>query len=191
LGSYWSSGKSVAQASKHSIAVQSDGKVLIGGGFTEVNGIGRTNLARFNPDGTFDHDFQVDFTVLSTSICLFPHGVVYSITVQNDSKLLIGGNFSTVNGVNRHNLARLNADGTLDPSFLDGLSGTDAFSYVYSLALQNDGRILLGGDFSEGEPLSPRLAQQFTHRRFGSLECFTQFRDVRDHHFGQRCFKLL
>jgi len=93
--------------------------------------------------------------------------------------------------VNRHNLARLNADGTLDPSFLDGLSGTDAFSYVYSLALQNDGRILLGGDFSEGEPLSPRLAQQFTHRRFGSLECFTQFRDVRDHHFGQRCFKLL
>jgi uncharacterized delta-60 repeat protein len=130
----------------HSIAIQGDSKVLIGGGYVTINGISRTNLARFNPDGTLDQGFQIDFSGRGDSICPNPHGAVYAIAVQGDGKLVVGGSFYSVNGAQRNNLARLNAGGTVDHGFQDGLSGVGG--YVYSVALQSDGKILVGGSFS-------------------------------------------
>jgi uncharacterized delta-60 repeat protein len=129
----------------HALAVQSDGQVLIGGGYTSINGVGRTNLARFNPDGTLDRGFQIDFAGVGGSICPNPHGRVYAVAVQGDGKLLIGGDFSSVNGVARRNLARLNPEGTVDRGFQEGLTGIDGD--VYFVATQSDGRILVGGNF--------------------------------------------
>ena len=70
---------------------------------------------------------------------------MFSLALQPDGKLLIGGNFTSYNGTPRNRIARLNADGSLDASFNPG---TGANSSVYALALQPDGKLLIGGDFT-------------------------------------------
>jgi len=121
-----------------SVAVQSDGKVLVGGLFTAVNGVSRTNIARLNADGSLDSGFLNGLSGANDA--------VYSVAVQSDGKVLIGGNFTAVNGVGRTNIARLNPDGAMDSGFLSGLSGAD--SDVWSVAVQTDGRVLIGGFFN-------------------------------------------
>ena len=71
------------------------------------------------------------------------NGVVYVVVVQPDGKILTGGSFTTVLGVPRNNIARLNPDGTLDTAFNPGADAT-----VFSIAVQADGQILAGGDFA-------------------------------------------
>ena len=124
-----------ASAIVMAMAVQPDGKILVAGQFNNVAGQPRTNLARLFPDGTLDPDFAPAVSG-GGSPC------VYSLALQADGKLLVGGYFSTVAGQPRANLARLGADGTLDSGFNPG-----ANSYVYGLALQADGKVLAGGQF--------------------------------------------
>src|SRR2546426_10464008 len=76
------------------------------------------------------------------------NGVVRVVVVQPDGKILIGGDFTTLspNGgvaVTRNRIARLNPDGTLDTVFNPNANGT-----VYSIAVQADGKILVGGAFN-------------------------------------------
>ncbi|MCI0748499.1 MAG: hypothetical protein L0Y58_24085 [Verrucomicrobia subdivision 3 bacterium] len=122
-----------------SVAVQPDGRIMIAGEFWTVNGAVRGNVARLNADGTTDHTFMNGLSGASSS--------VYSAVVQSDGKILIGGYFAMVNGVNRHGIARLNADGTLDPGFLNGVAGTDVLG-VNAIAVQSDGKVVIGGPFS-------------------------------------------
>ena len=70
-------------------AIQSDGKVLIGGAFTGVTGIGRNYVARLNSDGTLDAAFNANITLVAAN-------AVRTIVVQSDGKILIGGIFTTV-----------------------------------------------------------------------------------------------
>jgi uncharacterized delta-60 repeat protein len=121
-----------------SIAVQSDGKVLIGGAFTAYNGTSRGRVARLNSDGSLDTGFLATGAGSDSS--------VYSVAVQSDGKVLIGGAFTAYNGTSRGRVARLNSDGSLDTSFL--ATGAGANGNVYSIALQSDGKVLIGGDFS-------------------------------------------
>jgi uncharacterized delta-60 repeat protein len=74
-------------------------------------------------------------------------GVVHAVAVQSNGQIVIGGEFTSVNGAGRSNLARLNADGTLDTSFNPGIGG-GLSPGVFALAIQSDGRILIGGRFS-------------------------------------------
>lgn len=118
------------------VALQSDGKVLIGGFFTTVGGTPRNHIARLNADGTLDNTFNPSSGA---------DNFVTDIEVQADGKVLISGNFSTVNGTARARIARLNADGSLDNSFTPG-SGANAT--VQHMAVQADGKIIIGGEFS-------------------------------------------
>src|SRR5437660_193868 len=65
------------------------------------------------------------------------------VVVQPDGKILIGGGFTSVLGVTRNHIARLNPDGTLDTAF-----NPNANSTVISIAVQADGKILAGGTFT-------------------------------------------
>ncbi len=123
----------------YAIAVQSDGKVLIGGQFTTIAGASRNGIARVNPDGSLDATFDPGTGVAG------PLPSVNAIVIQPDQKILIGGSFFTFNGVPRSWVARLNNDGSLDQSFN---SGTGPNSTVYSIARGQNGTILIGGDFS-------------------------------------------
>jgi len=115
-------------------AVQADGKIIIGGDFTTVNGTSRNRIARLNTDGSLDTSFNSG-----------ANNYVETITVQADGKIIIGGQFSAFNGTARNGIARLNADGTLDTSFNPG---SGANSYVYTSAVQADGKIIIGGYFT-------------------------------------------
>ncbi len=122
----------------NSIAVQADGKILVGGRFTTLapNGgatVTRNNIARLETDGRLDQ--TLDLSTVGN--------YVIATAVQPDGKILIGGSFTTVLGVTRNNIARLNTDGTLDTAFDPNANGL-----VYSIALQADGKILASGSFT-------------------------------------------
>jgi uncharacterized delta-60 repeat protein len=111
----------------NAMAVQADGKVLIGGWFTSYNGTVRKGIARLNSDGTLDTTFDPGSVV---------NNAVFSMRVQADGKVLIGGYFDRT-------VARLNGDGSLDPSFNPPGFG----NIVTSVAVQADGKLLIGGQF--------------------------------------------
>jgi uncharacterized delta-60 repeat protein len=124
------------------LAVQADGKVLLGGAFGTVFSIARQCIARVNPDGTLDSGFdpKANFNV-------------YSVAVQADGKVLLGGLFTTLqpNGApyptTRNGIARVNANGTLDTGF-----DPNSNSSISSIAVQADGKVLLGGFFTTLQP---------------------------------------
>jgi len=124
-----------------SLAVQADGKILVGGGFTTLAGQSATNIdiGRLSADGTLDPSFNLGYSA-------HYGGAVYSLAVQADGKILVGGNFTTLGGQSRTHIGRLNADGSLDTSFDPGAG--EPFYQVHSLALQADGKILVGGMFN-------------------------------------------
>ena len=123
----------------HAITVLADGKILIGGTFTLFDGTSRAGIAQLNADGSIDAAFLVAGGGVNKT--------VYAICVQADGKILIGGDFTTWNSTARNYLARLYADGSLDPAFAPTL-GTGAV--VRAIAVQGDGKILLGLDVTPG-----------------------------------------
>lgn len=118
----------------HSIALQIDGRILLGGSLTEAGAATLTGLTRLNADGSLDHGFS---PVVDGS----PRQSVERIVLQPDGKILLAGNFTKVNGVARNSMARLNPDGTLDLDFYP-LAELSNEHNVYDLALQPDGKIL-------------------------------------------------
>lgn len=116
----------------NTIALQADGKILIGGDFTKHFNTGRNKIARLNADGSLDKTFETSVGANYT---------VRTITLQPDGKILVGGNFTKYNGINRNQIARLNADGTLTNDTFN--RGTGANGDVRTLVLQPDGKILV------------------------------------------------
>ena len=138
------------RGSVYAVAVQADGKVIVGGQFNEVGGVPRTNLVRLNIDGSVDAGFNPGASEDSCPGC----GAVYRLAIQPDRKILVGGRFAMVAGEPRTNLARLNANGSVDTDFTAGASGgyelhtAIYLSAVSALAVQPDGKILVGGIFT-------------------------------------------
>ncbi len=121
-----------------------DGKLVVGGGFTSIWPAGdavastRNRIARLNPNGTVDSEFNPN-----------ANNAVTALAVQRDGKVLLGGSFTTVQPIgdtspaNRVHIARLNATGTLDSEFYPRVEGN-----VAAIAVQGDGAILVGGAFN-------------------------------------------
>ncbi|MFV1995107.1 MAG: hypothetical protein ACC661_06695, partial [Verrucomicrobiales bacterium] len=128
-GSYDTSYAPSPFSTTYAIALLPDGKLMTGG---------YGGLRRLNADGSHDTSFAVTVAASSAS------ARVYSLAVQSDGSILFGGDFLAVNGVARANVARVFADGTLDPDFDPG-----ADAPVKSVMLREDGGILLGGKFTE------------------------------------------
>jgi uncharacterized delta-60 repeat protein len=134
-------------ASTKAVAIQPDGKILIGSSFQSVAGTARQDLARLNADGSVDTSFGNPAA----------NGEVVAIAVQADGKLLVGGDFDQIATGTRHYLARLNANGTLDASFADpGLDGE-----VWSIAVQPDGKVMVAGDFQNAGSTARKYLARF------------------------------
>lgn len=123
------------------LAVQTDGRILISGWFPGANGEQAEFLVRLNANGARDTSFgpRVD-------------NVVYSLSEQADGKIILAGEFSSLGGQPRQGIGRLNASGTLDLTFNAQVEGQ--YPYAYALAVQSDGKILVGGLFTSlgGQP---------------------------------------
>ena len=127
-----------ANGTVYSVALQSDGKIVISGSFSSVGGASRYYIARLHANGDRDTTFDPNNAAADYD--------VYSTVEQSDGKIVIGGAFFTVGGGSRLNLARIHANGDLDATFNPDV--TDAFEPVWSVAIQSDGNILFGGEFT-------------------------------------------
>jgi uncharacterized delta-60 repeat protein len=129
------------------LAVQPDDKIIVAGYFNRSNNVNQINITRLNPDGTADPSFFQNASVT---------GYVDAITIQSDGKILIAGGFVLVNDIPRRTIARLNADGTLDTTFIPA----SVDNFVSVVAPQADGKIVIGGQFNTvgGQP-RPSLAR--------------------------------
>lgn len=174
------------------IAVQSDGKILIGGQFGLFNGTNRNRIARLHLNGTLDLSFDPNNSTSSSGsiygLAVQPDGKILvaggffgtgdhshlmrllpgggkdpaftpasinnelrAVVLQPDGRILIAGRFTSVGGQMRGRVARLNADGSLDPTFDPGSGAND---HIRAMALQSDGSVLVGGQFTSvnGQP---------------------------------------
>ena len=123
----------------NAIISQSDGKIVVGGSFTFYSGSAKNYIARLNTDGTID-------TGSSWNQGTGCNSVVNSAARQSDGKVLIGGSFTSYSGSAAARIARLNISGTLDTSFNPGTTGANV--NVNAIVVQNDGKIVLGGQFT-------------------------------------------
>ena len=138
-----------ADVSISAVAVQGDTKIVIVGILGLVNGVARDTIARVEAaNGTLDKSFP-DVSVIQETIFGPRPGSVSTVAVQADGKIVIGGYFTLVNGVAHTNIARLEADGSLDSTFNVTISGFNVPSgSVETVAVKSDGKILLGGPFT-------------------------------------------
>lgn len=120
----------------YAVAVQPDGKIIVAGGFTEYNGQSALRVLRLLPDGIMDPSFNT------------ANGAddrVHGILLQADGKIILYGYFDQYNSQSFKGIVRLNADGTIDTSFN---TGTGADNEVLTGVLQADGKIVIGGYFT-------------------------------------------
>ncbi|WP_165229541.1 peroxidase family protein [Aquisphaera insulae] len=130
------------------VLVQPDGKILaVGSGLGSSGRIGF--IARYNPDGSLDPSFSGDGLASFST----PSLNIQAATLQADGKIVVVGN--------RFEIARMNPDGTMDTTFGggDGWASLSlhTFQSSYSVAVQPDGKILVGGEVNSGNP-NPDLA---------------------------------
>ena len=129
----------VTQLSAEATRVQplADGRILISGSFSNANGVACPGLARLQADGTLDSSF-VPPSGLSAS------GSVACLAASN-GMVWVTGTFTNLGGLPRNRLARLLADGTVDPAFQSPFAATNTVALV---ALQADGKPFISGTFS-------------------------------------------
>jgi uncharacterized delta-60 repeat protein len=143
----------------NSTTAQADGKILVGGYFTSIGGGAATNIARLYPDGSLDTNFVAGGVRTEKVFCL---------VLQPDDKVLVGGQFYSLNGQPRTNIARLNPDGSLDTTFVCNLTEMNPPNGIGTVALQADGKILIGGGVKTVDGiLTPGMARLLTN---GTLE---------------------
>jgi uncharacterized delta-60 repeat protein len=109
--------------------ILSDQKIIAAGSFSSVGGQLINGIVRLNADGTVDNSFLIGSGINSG-------GLVYSFLIDANDKIVLVGNFTSINGISCQNIARLNSDGTVDLTF--------------DTALGTDGIILTVGEFSNG-----------------------------------------
>lgn len=124
-----------SRIARHIIS-QNDGKILIStkdeSSDEDDEGF-ISNLVRLNSDGSLDKSFNF----------IKYRGQIFTITIQKDGKLLVGGSFSLYTIPNKKDFIRLNQDGSLDRTFRSGeIDGS-----ISNILLQNDGKIIIIGDF--------------------------------------------
>jgi len=121
------------------MAKSPDGKYYMAGQSTSYAGVSRVAVVRINADGSLDEAFDVGPNA--------PPIQCYSVAVQPDGKVLVGGYFADWDGSGRRGLVRLNTDGSVDESFSVG-TGTNGNSRISCIKVLDSGKILIGGDFS-------------------------------------------
>ncbi|MDB6025090.1 MAG: hypothetical protein JWM68_1313 [Verrucomicrobiales bacterium] len=132
----------------NAVAIQSDGKILLGGFFTAFNGDSNYQaLVRLNPNGSHDTSFHVTMTnggSIGYPVCL---------EAQPDGKIIVGGIFTKVNGLTNNNIVRLTDAGANDVDWDNGLDAENGCAnWIFSMARQPDGKVLAAST-SNGWPI--------------------------------------
>lgn len=141
----------------YSAGVQPDGKIIVGG--THVNDSGKYQflVVRYNHDGSHDNTFNNDGKIITTMGNYYD--VIHSVVIQGNGKILVSGTSGAENNWEHYHfaLARFNSNGKPDSTFdKDGKIITclqTPFDIAPSVALQNDGKIIVAGGLSSNTTL--------------------------------------
>ena len=145
---------SVVGSTLTSVAVQPDGKVLVGGGFFTSNAIAYLRLVRLMTNGAIDTSFSA---AISEGGLVSSQPGIGPMVVQSSGSILIAGDFKKVNGVSRSRIARLRSDGSLDSSFDPG---TGANGTILAMAPTTGDAVYIGGEFTQYDGVArARLAR--------------------------------
>ncbi|MFN7013666.1 MAG: T9SS type A sorting domain-containing protein, partial [Bacteroidia bacterium] len=122
------------------IALQTDGKIIIGGNFSSYKDtlIG-ARIIRLNQDGTIDNSFNTG-TGLGNA--------VFAIKIQNDGKIVVGGQFQNYDTSIVEKIVRINQNGSIDNTFNIGTGFSGFNTFVRCLSIDNDDKIIVGGTFN-------------------------------------------
>lgn len=121
----------------------SDGSIILGGEFSQYNGSWKQKLCKINSNGQLDVNFN------NTGASGGASGRIEAIAAQSDGKIIVGGPFTSYgsNNASHGYIVRLNSNGsTIDATFN---TGTGFNGTVSSIVIQSDGKILVGGNFTE------------------------------------------
>ena len=167
-----------AQGAVSALAVQADGRILIGGSFTNIAGISRNAIARLNADGSPDTAFDPGTGVTGRGPAI--SDTVNAVAVQPDGDILIAGSFTAVNGTRRNGLARLHGDPPLRFVPTDWLRNG---AFQLTLATQPGKTYFLQGsiDLLNWSPLSTNIASGFA----------LEFQDSNAAGVGQRFYRAI
>jgi uncharacterized delta-60 repeat protein len=166
------------------IAVQTDGKIVVGGGSrNDTDGWDQIAVARYNADGTLDTTFDGDGKLTTTVGLRMGSDVTNSVAIQSNGKIVVGGTAAMGSTGNDFMVVRYNADGSLDSTFDADGKVTTSFGggeQANAIVIQPDGKIVAAGvsavgsnDFavarynSDGS-LDSSLAPEINPQIFGS-----------------------
>src|SRR5262249_22149361 len=121
------------------IASLPDGGLLIAGSFTAVGGVPRPRIARLKVDGSLDTSFDAPTAF---------DGPITTMAGQADGKILLGCSFSKIGDSLHFGIARLNANGTLDPTFNGGVASS-ALGNVQAVRRTAEERYVIAGSFTQ------------------------------------------
>lgn len=149
-----------------SIAVQTDGKIIISGSAFDGNGNSIFLVARYYSDGTLDTGFDSDGLV-TIDFNNSTYEQAWSVKLQSDGKILVGG------GTGDFVLVRMNSNGSMDNSF--GINGISVIAnvgtYAYTMEIQPDGKIVLAGQSSGPTNYNYAIARYLSGLNVGILDC--------------------
>ncbi|MEZ5427949.1 MAG: FG-GAP-like repeat-containing protein [Pyrinomonadaceae bacterium] len=141
------------------VKTQPDGKIIVSGNFVyTLNGTTKANLVRLDPDGSIDPTFVLNFNIAN----------LYDVNLAGRNKPLLLGNSQILIGSSRAQSTgsptiptRVNSNGTLDTSFNPNFFGGHDLIYIYDIAVQPDGKILIGGKWHDpgGSPQNSFMAR--------------------------------
>lgn len=153
VGTGFSGGTAPSQVKAvYALEIQPDGKLLVGSNYTIYNGTTIQCLTRHNTNGTLDSTFQTNLGTGPVGV----YGVIKAIKLLPDGRIVVGGNFQSFNGNTVANMARISSTGVYDSTFntntlfnsiQTGGSGSFDVAEVFTIALQSDGKMLVGGSF--------------------------------------------
>jgi uncharacterized delta-60 repeat protein len=138
----------------NSVVMQKDGKFIVGGNFTTYLGKVANRIIRLNTDGSIDTSFDI-----GTGF----DNAVQTVLIQDDGKILIGGTFSTYQGSVANRVIRLNTDGSIDTSFNVGNGFNHKYAYINTIAIQEDGKIIVAGNFGKYKGVSTNRILRFNN----------------------------
>jgi uncharacterized delta-60 repeat protein len=148
------------------ILIQPDGKVIIAGMFSSMNGNQSIkNITRVDTNGNIDAGFLVGSD---------PQGMIYDLHLDPNGKIVVVGSFTIWNSITAHRILRLNSNGTFDSSFNSGDGANNAINCVTN---QADGKYLIGGAYSQYDNTSRKGFARLNSNGTNAVQDnqFTQF----------------
>ncbi len=157
------------------LVLQPDGKILVAGPFSVVNGASCHSVVRLNSNGSRDMDFDAG----SGAVGGWRPGI--QLALQSNGKILLAGGFTSFNGVARSGVVRLRHNGTVDATF----NTEGQFDDARSVTVLGSGRLLVtdylgffGGSMSPHRLLGDPAIQMFQPTMLGPNQVALEFSSV-------------